>query len=187
MHSNSNIDFQVPFKKKSSEKLLQYFCFSAPLPYKVSQQLSPTKKNIYISPPTESAQPASIIPRTSVGHHQAGVSTKTKNPSLLLQTRRRRSSSGAPSQALHGPQEGAQGLVLLQRGAVLLLLLDDAALHAAEAGLALPGPADASRGQRLGELFHHQRQQMGGERVHAGCHAWTVAETGVGGDAARGI
>lgn len=79
-------------------------------------------------------------------------------------------------------------MVLLQRRAVLLLLLDDAALHAAEAGLALPGPADASRGQRLGELFHHQRQQMGGERVHAGCHAWTVAETGGGGgDAARGI
>lgn len=70
-------------------------------------------------------------------------------------------------------------MVLLPCGAVLLpllLLLDDAALHAAEAGFALPSPADARRGQRLGELLHHQWQQMGRERLHAGCHAWTVAE-----------
>lgn len=61
-------------------------------------------------------------------------------------------------------------MVLLQGGAVLLLLLDDATLYAAEAGLALSGPADTRCGQRLGELLHHQRQQMGGERVHAGRH-----------------
>lgn len=69
-------------------------------------------------------------------------------------------------------------MVLLQGGAVLLLLLDDATLHAAEAGLALPGPADTSRGQRLGELLHHQRQQMGRERVHAGRHGepWPKCE-----------
>ena len=81
-----------------------------------------------------------------------------------------RSSSGAPPQALHGLQEGALGLVLLQGGAVFLLLLDDAALHTAEAWLALAGSADARRGQGLGELLHHQRQQMGRERVHASCH-----------------
>ena len=47
-----------------------------------------------------------------------------------------------------------------------------------EAGLALSGPADTSRGQRLGELLHHQRQQMGRERVHAGRHGeqWPKCE-----------
>lgn len=61
-------------------------------------------------------------------------------------------------------------MVLLQGGAVLLLLLDDATLYAAEAGLALSGSADTSCGQRLRELLHYQRQQMGRERVHAGRH-----------------
>lgn len=133
-----------------------------------------------ISPPTQSVQPASIIPLTSVGH-QTGRKGKPdrSNPSLSLpQLPHGRSSSGAPSQAFHSLQEGALGLVLLQGGAVLLLLLDDAALHAAEAGFALSGPADASRGQRLGELLHHQRQQMGRECVHAGRHAgrWPKCE-----------
>lgn len=45
MHSNSNIVFQVPLKKKKKVlKSAPVFCFSAPRPYKVSQQLSP--KNI---------------------------------------------------------------------------------------------------------------------------------------------
>lgn len=87
-------------------------------------------------------------------------------------------SSGTPPQALHSLQEGALGLVLLQGGAVLLLLLDDATLYAAEAGLTLSGPADTSCGQRLGEFLHHQRQQMGWERVHAGRHGerWPKCE-----------
>lgn len=81
-----------------------------------------------------------------------------------------RGSSGAPPQALHGLQERPLGLVLLQTGAVLLLLLNDATLYAAEAGLSAPGPADTSCSQRLGELLHHQRQQTGRQRVHAGRH-----------------
>lgn len=81
-----------------------------------------------------------------------------------------RGSSGASPQALHGLQERPLGLVLLQTGAVLLLLLDDATLDAAEAGLSLAGPADTGCSQRLGELLHHQRQQMGRQRVHAGRH-----------------
>lgn len=95
---------------------------------------------------------------------------------------------GAPPQALHGLQEAPQGLVLLQGGADLLflfhllLLLDGATLHAAEAGLASSRPADTSCGQGLGELLHHQRQQMGRERVHAGRHgeAWPKCEEGDG-------
>lgn len=87
-----------------------------------------------------------------------------------LVLRLRRGSSGAPPQALHGLQERPLGLVLLQTGAVLLLLLNDATLYAAEAGLSSPGPADTSCSQRLGELLHHQRQQMGRQRVHAGRH-----------------
>lgn len=87
-------------------------------------------------------------------------------------------SSGTPPQALHSLEEGALGLVFLQGGAVLLFLLDDATLYAAEAGLTLSGPADTSCGQRLGEFLHHQRQQMGRERVHAGRHGkrWPKCE-----------
>lgn len=96
---------------------------------------------------------------TSAGPHTGVLTPVRKGPS-----------SGAPPQALHGLQEGPLGLVLLQAGAVLLLLLDDAALHAAEAGLPSAGPADAGCGQGLGELLHHQRQQMGRQRVRAGRH-----------------
>lgn len=97
--------------------------------------------------------------------HDLGWSSHGRPPPL-----REGPSSGAPPQALQRLQEGPPGLVLLQAGAVLLLLLDDAALHAAEAGLPSAGPADAGCGQGLGELLHHQRQQMGGQRVRAGRH-----------------
>lgn len=134
-----------------------------PLSYKVSSRGNSFTK---ISP--ESVQPASVdICWAPDSQRQIGQTRHSRAPSPFW-----RSSSGAPPQALHGLQEGPPGLVLLQGGAVplLLLLLDDAALHIAEAGLTLSGPADTCCCQRLGELLHHQRQQMGRERVQAGRH-----------------
>lgn len=57
-----------------------------------------------------------------------------------------KSSSGASPKILHSLQEGPLGLVLLQCGAILLLLLDDATLYTAEAGFTLTHPADTSCG-----------------------------------------
>ena len=64
------------------------------------------------------------------------------------------------SQGLHG----CVGLVLLLHGgaAGLRLLLYDATPRAVETT-----PVDTSPGQRPGELLHGQRQEAGGQRVHA--------------------
>lgn len=135
------------------------------------------KSFIKISSPTESGQSAPIILPTSVGL-QTGCREARYVKHVTVMLKPRTSSSGAPPQALHSLQEGPLGLVLLQGGAVLLLLLDDATLYAAKAGFTLSSPADTSCGQRLGELLHHQWQQMGRECVHAGRHGerWPKCE-----------